>query len=382
MAKKKGSRGQGEGSALPHGDGQFRAKLPGPNGPGRSKVFDRKTDALAWIREHVDRPKDSGTLGEWLDEWIAIQETQVEAKTVGRDKEVIESLIRPDLAKCLVADHVELAAKVRKWLTSMMKAGKSADQRHRAFSTLSKILRSHPTLPNSTLDKITPPKVVRAKRRSLTLEQFVGLVKVADDFAKRPHFGIIVRLGVECCTRPRELIALRWEDYDGRQIKIVRAICPETGEVKGLKNEFSRRTVPLTMPTITALDTYRKVCKSTDWIFPGTSRGHISYYGLVSQWKVLAAAAGLKGWVPGELRHTGATLLMSSGANVLSVARRLGHSDPSMVLRVYGHALQNDQIRLTDAFLGMYNAPVEPISSGLPRVCHTFETVTSEDPSK
>ena len=48
-----------------------------------------------------------------------------------------------------------------------------------------------------------------------------------------------------------------------------------------------------------------------------------------------AHAAGLDGLTPHELRHTAASLLVSQGANVLVVARQLGHADPSVTLRVY-----------------------------------------------
>lgn len=40
-----------------------------------------------------------------------------------------------------------------------------------------------------------------------------------------------------------------------------------------------------------------------------------------------------------DLRHTSATLLISAGINIETIAKRLGHSKVSMTLDVYGHAL-------------------------------------------
>jgi integrase len=41
------------------------------------------------------------------------------------------------------------------------------------------------------------------------------------------------------------------------------------------------------------------------------------------------------------LRHSCATWLLHAGVDVVTVARRLGHADPGLVLRVYGHAMKD-----------------------------------------
>jgi integrase len=49
-----------------------------------------------------------------------------------------------------------------------------------------------------------------------------------------------------------------------------------------------------------------------------------------------------------DLRHSHASLLIDGGANLIAVAQRMGHSDPSVTLRVYGHLLAGAQAKLTD----------------------------------
>jgi integrase len=49
-----------------------------------------------------------------------------------------------------------------------------------------------------------------------------------------------------------------------------------------------------------------------------------------------------------DIRHTHASLLIDDGANVLAVATRMGHTDPVVTLRVYGHLFDGVQEELTE----------------------------------
>jgi hypothetical protein len=48
-----------------------------------------------------------------------------------------------------------------------------------------------------------------------------------------------------------------------------------------------------------------------------------------------------------DLRHGHASMLIDLGANVLAVAQRMGHSDPSVTLREYGHLFAGAQEQLS-----------------------------------
>lgn len=53
---------------------------------------------------------------------------------------------------------------------------------------------------------------------------------------------------------------------------------------------------------------------------------------------------GIEDFHPHKLRHTSASIAITSGADVVSVSERLGHSDTAITLRLYSHA-NNDSIR-------------------------------------
>ncbi|MCA1707009.1 MAG: site-specific integrase [Actinobacteria bacterium] len=61
-----------------------------------------------------------------------------------------------------------------------------------------------------------------------------------------------------------------------------------------------------------------------------------------------------------DLRHSHASLLIDRGANVLAVAQRMGHADPNVTLRIYGHLFEGVQEELTaklDELRSMTEAP-------------------------
>ena len=51
---------------------------------------------------------------------------------------------------------------------------------------------------------------------------------------------------------------------------------------------------------------------------------------------------------PHHLRHTAASLVVSAGGNVLTLARMLGHEDPSVTLKVYADLFDTDLDALAD----------------------------------
>nr|WP_246081069.1 site-specific integrase [Modestobacter altitudinis] len=61
-----------------------------------------------------------------------------------------------------------------------------------------------------------------------------------------------------------------------------------------------------------------------------------------------ARAAGLQDLSPHDLRHTAASLLVASGANVKAVQRMLGHASAAMTLDVYSGLFDDDLGRLAD----------------------------------
>jgi len=72
-----------------------------------------------------------------------------------------------------------------------------------------------------------------------------------------------------------------------------------------------------------------------------------------------AEDAGLVGLTPHELRHTAASLAVSSGANVKAVQRMLGHASAAMTLDVYS---------------GLFDDDLDGVAARLDQECHPIAT--------
>jgi integrase len=61
-----------------------------------------------------------------------------------------------------------------------------------------------------------------------------------------------------------------------------------------------------------------------------------------------AAAVGVPGLTPHELRHTAASLAIASGASIKGVQSMLGHASAQMTLDRYGHLFQDELEAVAD----------------------------------
>ena len=113
---------------------------------------------------------------------------------------------------------------------------------------------------------------------------------------------------------------------------------------------FKNRVGPTAPESVTAMES--RVCAPVDNPFSsGTDPvGVVLRNGNFRRdvFNPAAVKAGLDGLTPHELRHTAASLALSSGANVKAVQRMLGHASAAMTLDVYAGLFDDDLDGLAD----------------------------------
>lgn len=358
--EKRKRRGRGEGSVEQLPSGSWRAVVSSIDPRTGKRVRQSKTDpdkavVVRWAASHAGKPVAPGdTLGQWFTAWLEIQKSKRARQTADRDRQVIETHLRPAWGTLKARDLTLLA--VVRWLARLQADGISPSEIHRAGGTLRKIVRAgvvYQVIPANPLEGLALPTVHRDEKRVLTAEQLGHLAWVAAS-EKHPQLRAMILTQADACLRVGELLGLSRSDLDleAGALRIRQAVEKRTGKIVPLKTKHSRRTLPLSSTTLAAIRETLAGTEGDEPLFPQKYRGgFISYGGWVTNiFNPLRLAAGFPWLLATTLRHTGASLLLSSGVNVLVVSRRCGHADPAMTLRIYSHTLPGDQGKAAAVF--------------------------------
>jgi integrase len=131
-----------------------------------------------------------------------------------------------------------------------------------------------------------------------------------------------------------ELLGFQWNDFEfaKRRVIVRRQRSGLTGELTEPKTKAGTRWIDLPADLVTELKAHR-LRTPGEFVFPVDERNFRSRI-----WAPTLRRAGLRHVRIHDARHTSASLLIGSGADVVAVSRRLGHSNPAVTLSVYSHA--------------------------------------------
>lgn len=294
------------------------------------------------------------TVKEWLRAWLLQKRPQLSTKTYERYEEIVRLHLVPHLGRIqLVRLHPHHVQQVYSALLEAGKHPRTVLHVHRVLHAALEDAVRQQVLGRNVCDAVRPPKVPGRELRVLTEEELLRLLRAAE--GTRLHVPVI--LASLCGLRRGEVLALRWEDVDfERGVLHVRRSLEETGRGLALKDTKTGKARAVALPSmvVEALRRHRRaqveerlrlgeawqdhglVCPASNgapW-WPSNFQGAFA---------TLSRSAGFEGLTFHTLRHTHATHLIRSGADVRTVAARLGHSTPALTLNVYGHLLPGAQ---------------------------------------
>lgn len=142
-------------------------------------------------------------------------------------------------------------------------------------------------------------------------------------------YGIaILRLILMTGARPAEIESLRWS-YVDLHARCLRLTDSKTG--------YSIR--PLSTAALALLANTKKI-DGVPYVFPAT-RGDGHYTGSKKIWNRAREIAGLPDRVRYHARHAVATLALTAGHDIASVAAIMGHKGPRTTLSTYAHVVDD-----------------------------------------
>ncbi|MCL6560954.1 MAG: tyrosine-type recombinase/integrase [Firmicutes bacterium] len=170
-----------------------------------------------------------------------------------------------------------------------------------------------PAFPKVVREQKAPPKALERVEQNRLLREAERRGKTRD--------VALIRLMMSCGLRVGEVVAVRLADLDiGERHGTV--------TVRGKGNKY--REVPVPPEARRAirewLEDRAKKHPDSEWLFPNRNDGHITARYVERVVKNIGKFAGLD-IHPHALRHTAATNMLRTGADLVTVAQVLGHAD-------------------------------------------------------
>lgn len=196
------------------------------------------------------------------------------------------------------------------------------------------------------VSKVDIPKLVRHKVDALSKGEVQRFIR---EIEKLPHMQrLLYTLLLTTGMRRGECFGLQWGDidFDNRTIRIERNVTYTAlnGISVGLpKTNTGIRDIPITDGVLQLLNEYRSIEEQEFSLSDDLFLFHSKESPLLPRdptyitkhMKRFMARIGLPAMSPHDLRHTCASLLLQSGADIKSVQDILGHADASTTLNFY-----------------------------------------------
>ncbi len=330
----------------------------------RKGGFGTKREAEAFLAEQQTRIRDGSyatpsalTLGRFLtDEWLPAVDGTVRPLTLAAYRSRVNAYIAPRIGsvrlQALSGGHLNALYR------ELEQAGLSVSTRRGVHTVLHRALRDATRWGRTVRNVATladPPALKRSRVNAWT----AGELRRFLDHVAHDRQSALWRLAATTGLRRGELCGATWRclDLDGARLAVEQQLVPGPGGVSfgPPKSARSRRRIALDAETVDALRRHRDAqllerdfagaaYSDRDLVFCDPLGGPISPMTLTRQFGEHRKAAGIATGTLHVLRHTAATLALTSGVPVHIVAARLG-DDPRTILATYASLLpQSDEI--------------------------------------
>ena len=335
------------------------------------------------------------TLGRWTQKWLAVYVDKIlKDNTINYYRHML-AYIPPEMQKRPLASLTPLMCQSA--LMDLLDHGRrnggalSTSTVRSVRSTLITCLDSAKDaglLKTNPVKATKPPRLIRKEKVFLSPVQAQRLLSVAekgtyyiDKTTADPGqlyllrcYAVLIRLALVTGMRRGELLGLTWPcvGTDTIRIRCQEQYSPRKGYYLGTpKTQTSIRTISLDQTTIKVLEEWRHYQQAYAAQLGNQFRNPhqlvlTNAFGTFvhpdnfrcRHWAAMCQAADLpKGCTLHSLRHTAATLMLQAGVDIKTCAQRLGHSNATMLLKVYAHVLSENDAKAADTLAGLITRP-------------------------
>ena len=306
--------------------------------------------------------QDVSTIEQLYDEYIKTKKNEVRESSLSKTKSIIERYVLPMLRKVKLSKLT--VSSLQKWKNEIADLNLKTTTKkniYKEFSAMLNFAVKMEYMSGNPLQKIGNFKDAynfdkpEEKIQYYTAEEykrFIGALELntTRDWAYYTFFSIAFYTGM----RKGEINALRWCDINGDILSVNRSVAQKVRGREDIftppKNSSSHRKLQIPNPLAEILEKQKEVQKKElrNWnpqmLVCGAEKP-LRDTSISNKNIELAQKAGLRTIRIHDFRHTHATLLINEGINAQEIARRLGHADATITLKVYAHLYPREEER-------------------------------------
>ncbi len=225
-------------------------------------------------------------------------------------------------------------------------------------------------LTNNPAERAKPQKVTKTQAKYYNDEQVADMLNALR--SEPLMYMTMIYLAIDIGLREGELTGLKWEDINFNTCEIninkQRHYITGIGNIEGKpKTDAGVRTVTASKTVIAFLKEYKKQQNENRLKF-GTAWQNGQYVFLHEDGSPISTQLPYKWFTKflnrhnlpkitfHQLRHTNASLLISSGEDIVTVSGRLGHADKNVTLNTYSHIIKSKEAQVANKMDEFYNA--------------------------
>ena len=255
-------------------------------------------------------------------------------------------------------------AMLRRLLMDFQNRGKShatCVKLYVVISLLFKMAYEDEAIERNPMDRVHRPKPRKDEGKRAEVECFTAseLRYILDCLDKEPlKWRTLIRLLIDTGIRRGECCGLQWRyvDFKAGTITIAHNLCytKDTGVYLDTPKNGRSRTIDVSPEVMALLKELREeqaakaISKyvftqddSPEPMHPQTPEHYMRKFGKRN---------GVDHLHPHKLRHSFASLAITSGADIVSVSEILGHASPAITLNVYSHASEESKRKASQIF--------------------------------
>jgi integrase len=284
-------------------------------------------------------------------EYLEAQKSRIKHSSYKAIESRLKTHIMPSFAGVKVKDLTAL--QVLRWQNSLENSYKYNVVLRSTLASVLKFGEKYYDLPNVMPKVDSIKRLVRKKEMQFwTSEEFLRANACVGNHIYRLFLGFLYYSG----CRLGEGQAITWEDLDmdTGEVTINKTVTRKTSngqawEVTLPKTESSIRklTLPHKYFKELRLERLNRADEPSHYFVFGGERP-LPPTSVEREHKKAIAAAGVKPIRIHDLRHSHASALISSGATIVTVSRRLGHSNTEQTLNTYAHMFPKDEKEIVE----------------------------------